>query len=289
MSGRKLSNKIKCIDCEKEKAEGQFYLSNNDFYKNYNYRFTVCKVCLKKKINVGNIESIKEILMQLNRPFIENVWFESKDESEKTGKELFGIYYKNIVLNYKNHAYKESNNFNNNQQNSNDRESFCVTNEIKRRWGNNYNNNEYASLEEFYQNMKTMNKIETPQEEVYLKKLAIISVKMDTEMENGNYGQVKQLGDLFSKYMADSKFRAMDKSDIDKTGGLRTFGAIYSEVEKDGHIPPWEEYRKIKNLKQDIVDLTIMHIENFTLRLNKIDRMVEPPLDTPKIIDVDGE
>ena len=108
-------------------------------------------------------------------------------------------------------------------------------------------------------------------------------MKMDIELEDGNYGQAKSLGDLFSKYMADSQFRAMDKTDADKTGGLRNFGMIYAEVESEGFIPPWETYRKIKGIKQDIVDKTIMHIENFTLKLNKIESMSTPPTDTPKL------
>lgn len=289
------NSKIVCTGtCKKEKPDTQYYLSNNPLYKNSNYKFPVCKVCLKEKINVENIDTVKDILMQLNRPFIESVWQSSIDESKKTNRDLFGLYYKNIALNYKNHGYKESLVLN---QTKNsvliDEEfnistpDFKVTSEMIIRWGQNYSPNEYLALEDFYHNMKRMNKIETPQEEVYLKKLASISVKMDRELEAGNYGQVKQLGDLFSKYMGDSKFRAMDKSEIDKTGGMRNFGTIFAEVEKEDHIPPWEEYRVIKNLKQDIVDLTIMHIENFTLRLNKIDRMVEPPSDTPKINEVD--
>jgi hypothetical protein len=83
--------------------------------------------------------------------------------------------------------------------------------------------------------------------------------------------------------MADSKFRAMDQTDASKTGGLRTFSQIYAEVEKDEFIPPWEEYRKVKGLEQDIVDKTIMHILNYTLKLNKAPQLIEPPEDTPKI------
>jgi hypothetical protein len=75
----------------------------------------------------------------------------------------------------------------------------------------------------------------------------------------------------------------MDKTDADKTGGIRSFSTIYAEVEKDGFIPPWEFYRKIKGIKQDIVDKTIMHIENFTLKLNKIEQMTTPPIDTPEL------
>ena len=151
------------------------------------------------------------------------------------------------------------------------------------KWGNKYEQNDYYELEQFYNDMQRTNSIETTQDMIYLKKLAIISLKMDRELEEGNYDEAKKLGDLFSKYMADSKFRAMDKTDADKTGGVRTFSAIYSEVEKDGFIPPWEYYRKIKGISQDIVDKTIMHIENFTLKLNKSEKMISPPIDTPKL------
>lgn len=40
---------------------------------------------------------------------------------------------------------------------------------------------------------------------------------------------------------------------------------------------------KIKGLTQDLVDKCIMHIENFTLRLNRAEKMTIPPSDTPKI------
>ena len=43
------------------------------------------------------------------------------------------------------------------------------------------------------------------------------------------------------------------------------------------------QLRKIKGVSQDIVDKVIMHMENFILRLNKVEKMTEPPSDTPKI------
>jgi hypothetical protein len=168
---------------------------------------------------------------------------------------------------------------------------FDITNEMIIIWGKNHSEEEFMKLEDFYHKMKSANKIETPQDESYLRKLAVISMKLDEELEKGNYGQAKSLGDLFSKYMADSQFRAMDKTDADKTGGIRSFGMIYAEVEKDDFIPPWEYYRKLKGITQDTVDKTIMHIENFTLKLNKTESMTTPPLDTPllELDEVDDE
>jgi hypothetical protein len=284
--------KKKCISCEKEKASNsQFYLSNNEFHK-VDKRFPVCKVCISEKIDYDNIQTIYDILSQMNRPFLRETWRQSVDEAVRTSKNLFGIYYKNIILNKKELTWKNSimpdqeNNVlinSTNQQPDIPKLAFKVTEEMILRWGQNHDLDSYVKLEEFYREMKKSNKIETHQEETYLRKLAHISLKMDKELEAGNSQQVKQLGDLFSKFMADSAFRASDKTDADKTGGIRNFSTIFSEVEKDDHIPPWEYYRKLKNVNQDIVDKTIMHIENFTLRLNKIERMIEPPDDTPDL------
>jgi hypothetical protein len=168
-------------------------------------------------------------------------------------------------------------------------DNINIDEEVILRWGTNHEKEDYIKLENFYKEMKDKNCIETPQDEDYLKKLSMISLKMDKELEAGHYDEVKKLGDLYSKYMADSKFRQMDKTEADKTGGIRNFSTIYKEVESDGFIPPWEYYRKLKGISQDIVDRTIMHIENFTLRLNKVSIMTEPPADTPKLIPEDYE
>lgn len=296
MNKGELTTKKTCIACKKDKPiKAQFYLSNNEFHK-ADKRFPVCKVCISEQIDYDNMQSIYDILSQMNRPFLKETWRQSSEETSRTGKNLFGVYYKNLVLNKKDLTYKNSifdteksasgNHTTQNlidQQNSIPKFVFKVTEEMILRWGQYPDVDSYIKLEEFYHQMKRSNKIETHQEETYLKKLAAISLKMDKELEAGNSQQVKQLGDLFSKFMADSKFRASDKTDADKTGGIRNFSTIYSETEKDGHIPPWEYYRKIKNIDQDIVDRTIMHIENFTLRLNKIERMIEPPDDTPQL------
>lgn len=282
-----------CTSCNRELVvKDNFYNSNNPIGDG---KSPMCKKCIKDSIDYNNIKTIQDVLRGMDTPFLIDLW----ERCYGKRGDQFGNYLRNLNLlpNIKDLTWEDS------QLEHKDNIaketvpppsipsiSFKVTSDMIMRWGQNHQFDDYIKLEEFYHSMKDMNKIETPQDETYLKKLAVISLKMDQELEAGNYGQVKQLGDLFSKYMADSKFRAMDKTEADKTGGIRTFGSIYAEVEKDGHIPPWEHYRKIKGITQDIVDQTIMHIENFTLRLNKIERMIEPPIDTPQInLDVNSE
>lgn len=282
--------------CGIDKKMIHYYASSSVFHAGTG-KIPYCKSCLKDmvvdengKVNIGKF---KEVLKEIDKPYLHDViqsaYRESLELKDGEG-DIVGIYFKNInsLPQYRSLTWCDSvlkadyddeilieTSFKN---------DFAVTSEMVNRWGK-YKPEEYHNLEKFYWEMKDRNKIETPQEETYLKKLALISLKMDQELAAGNYPQARDLGNLFSKYMADSQFRAMDKTEADKTGGLRTFSQIYAEVEKDDFIPPWEYYMKIKGLKQDIVDKTIMYIANFILRLNKIEQMTEPPADTPKVVD----
>lgn len=282
-----------CDNCERELNLINFYNTNSVL--STDGKTNICKKCMKSMIDYNNMETIYKILQSLDIPFIYSYWRSAK---EKSPEDPWNVYIRiaNSKMNeFKRGTWKDSRfepeSVNKVKANMDDlvdpHSNFKPTSDVIDRWGN-YSNEEYFKLEQFYWDMKEKNKIETPQEETYLKKLALISMKMDIELEEGHYDEAKKLGDLFSKYMADSQFRTIDKSGADKTGGLRNFGQIYTEVEKDDFIPPWEYYKEIKGLDQDIVDKTIMHIENFTLKLNKIETMASPPSDTPKVNEGDS-
>lgn len=288
--------KLKCIRCDKEKnKESGFYNTRSNLYKNIG-KVPICKECLRSMVNYSDMNTVYNVLQQIDVKFDTVYW----EKAEKSKNDTFARYMTmaNSLpqfegTNYKHSAFKQNKNgVSNEYLNIIENElideiddSFKISADIIKKWGRNFDNEDYFKLEDFYNKMMISNKIESPQDETYLKKLSVISLKMDKELENGNYSQVKQLGDLFSKYMADSKFRAMDQTDASKTGGLRTFSQIYTEVEKDEYIPPWEEFRQIKGLKQDIVDKSIMYILNYTLKLNKVSQLTSPPSDTPKLED----
>jgi hypothetical protein len=276
---------LTCTMCGQTQKPSMHYQSFNPIHATGYLPY--CKKCLRDMCidNLGNIglDNFKTMLKLIDRPFIYSVFKSSCEDKNDT----IGTYMKNIALNYKKNGWEDSifePQFNKKvdfvESNQID---FDVTNEMIIRWGNKHEKEDYIQLEQFYNQMKRDNKIETAQDEAYLKKLAVISLKLDKALENDDYDEANKLGNLFSKYMGDSQFRAMDKSDASKTGGLRTFSQVYGEIEKDGFIPPWEEYRNLKGLNQDLVDKTIMYILNYTLKLNKISQMIEPPSDTPKV------
>lgn len=291
------NEKMKCMKCSSDKnKQSGFYNSRSDMYKSLG-KVPICKTCLKSMIEYDDMDTVYSVLQQIDVKFDHVYWdkaLESKNETFAKYMTMVNSLRQFEGTGYKNSIFKQSVGTDDSKDKSNyyeddidDDDSFKVSVDIIKKWGRNFQNEDYFKLEDFYNKMMISNKIESPQDETYLKKLSVISLKMDKELEEGNYSQVKQLGDLFSKYMADSKFRAMDQTDASKTGGLRTFSQIYAEVEKDGYIPPWEEYRKVKGLKQDLIDKTIMYILNYTLKLNKVSQLTSPPSDTPKINEED--
>ena len=286
----KLNRQQTCVCCGKTKVTSSpigFYSIKNKYFSE---DFGLCKVCIKQHIIYEEMDTIYDMLAFLDLAFLKDVWRRAVASDANT----FGKYITMIASlpQYKGKTWKDSDDLN--EKESGEEaiidvlEGFKVTQEMADRWGVK-KKEEYFSLENFYHQMRDANNIETPQDEFYLKKLAMISFSLDEALTEGNQAQVKAMGDLFSKFMADSQFRAIDKTDSDKNGGIRNFSTIFAEVEKDGHIPPWEKYRKIKGLSQDIVDKTILYILNFTLRLNKAGTMVDPPDDTPELNLLEGD
>ena len=282
----KVAEKKTCLACDTEKRKIDFYASYNKLHADG--RIPYCKTCLMSMVDVNNLNSVKDILRKIDKPFIYSLW-----ESSLGNDNVFGIYMKNVQMpQYRNLTWKDSSPdapVGHVHVDEEEKEMpkittrFKVTPEMVSRWGSTHSKEDIMQLEKFYHDMLDANRIDTPQEINYLKKLAVISLKMDKELEQSNYEQAKKLGDLFSKYMADSQFRAMDKTDATKTGGLRTFSQAYGEIEKDSYIPPWEYYRKLKGVSQDMVDRTIMYILNYTHKLNQVSQLSTPPVDTPKL------
>jgi hypothetical protein len=77
-------------------------------------KYPICKQCIKKDLKLSDplsqeaINSVKNVLLEMNRPFLYSQFVSSVEESARTGRELFGMYYKNIILNFKSYGWKDS-------------------------------------------------------------------------------------------------------------------------------------------------------------------------------------
>jgi hypothetical protein len=107
-----LNDKKECLKCKKSKRITEFYLSNSPNHSDKKY--PVCKTCLKESLHLDNpmsqesINSLKDVLLEMNRPFIYSLYESSVEESARKNRELFGIYLKNIMLNFKDYTWKDS-------------------------------------------------------------------------------------------------------------------------------------------------------------------------------------
>lgn len=71
-------------------------------------RYPICKKCLFETLDMDNTEQIQDTLLEMNKPFIYSQWMSSLDEGKQTNKNPFGLYIKNLFLNYKNSTWKDS-------------------------------------------------------------------------------------------------------------------------------------------------------------------------------------
>lgn len=101
-----------CLKCLKNKKLNDFYMSNSPNHADSKY--PVCKQCIKKDLKLSDplsqeaIDSVKNVLLEMNRPFLYTQYVSSVEESARTNRELFGMYYKNIIFNFKSYGWKDS-------------------------------------------------------------------------------------------------------------------------------------------------------------------------------------
>jgi hypothetical protein len=110
---KKDDTKKECLKCTKIKRfKEDFYLSNSPNHADGKY--PLCKDCIRASLKLGEplsqegIDSIKNVLLEMNRPFIFSLYQSSVEESSRKGRELFGIYLKNIILNHKEWTWLDS-------------------------------------------------------------------------------------------------------------------------------------------------------------------------------------
>jgi hypothetical protein len=111
-TGRKIDKSIDeryktCSSCGKNKIrETYFYQSNSNF--DADGKVKVCKQCVRANVDSNNIDSVKNMLLQLNRPFISSFWNTSVEEGKLKGKDPFGLYLKTVYMNHKDLTWLES-------------------------------------------------------------------------------------------------------------------------------------------------------------------------------------
>ncbi|ARF70763.1 hypothetical protein B7C51_25160 (plasmid) [Paenibacillus larvae subsp. pulvifaciens] len=278
-----------CINCKKEKvAKLNYYESNSKMF--LDGKVPICKLCIKKLVDENDIKSVQNMLRQIDKPFIEQVWI----NATKSKNETFGMYLRQInsLPQYRYLTYDDSDggdNINNLSNNSLDIYQVYNSNEdvyekpdknIVKKWGTGYSNKEYYDLEQVWNDMITSNDISTPQHRNQLELYCKLKVLVNRALENNDTKTFATLNKEFSEIQKNSGFRGIDRKSSSESAGIRNFSTIYSEVEKDGFIKP-----PSLDVPQDVVDETILFMQNYTRNLLDLGKLSRPDGNTPKVDD----
>ena len=275
-----------CIGCKKNKPiVVNFYASDSPMF--HDGRVPLCKKCIQDQIDVTDVNSVKKILRQIDKPFIASEW----QKCLKSGKEPFGWYLRQIssLHQYKGMGYEDSvdgqvDSFSYKIQNdielSEDEIYEKPSLEIIRKWGTNYSNKEYYELENMWKEMTSANDISTPQHRKQLMYYCKVAILLDRAIDSSEEGKIEKLNKQFLEIKKNSGFRPIDRKNGSESTGIRSFGVIFEEVERDGFIEPWKV-----EITQDIVDKTILYMQNYTRRLLNMDTLYEVDDDVPQVGD----
>lgn len=296
---KSVPEKKTCLICLREvNTKNNFYTSNSTMFQDG--RVPICKKCIKEQIDEDDIDSVKRILRQIDKPFIRDRW----ENAVRSEKETFGWYMREINSLLPDSTYDDSVdkldiNIGSNSKNVTSKQkkvihsdvdmeiediseldteegSIKLDQSIKHKFGIGYTNREYLDMEKFYRDMMSSHEIVTPQHKKLLVRLCQLNIKIDNNIDDPA---------VFEKYMKQydailktAGFRPADRVSGSESTGIRSFSQVYEEIEKDGFIVPTPISER-----QDIVDRTIQYINNYTLKLLNMESLTEPPEDTPKV------
>jgi hypothetical protein len=278
-----------CVSCETPKVLNSFYSTSSKMFSDG--KVPICKPCILEQIDESDLNSVKRILRQIDKPFIHMVW-ESASRSEK---DTFGSYMKmiNSLPQYKNMTYDDS--IERTETNDvEDEDDFTemstedgvitVTSDIKMKFGSGYKNEEYLKMEKFYKDMMASHEIHSPQHKEMLVEICKVNIEKDRALKDRNVGDYKKLSDAFKVLIADAGFRPADRVSGSEATGIRTFSQIFEEIEKDGFIEPVP-----LDIHEDVLDRTIMYLSNYTRRLLNMDVLTTPQDDIDELVHLKGE
>lgn len=299
---KKQADRKMCISegCKNPKVLTSFYSTNSPMFPDG--KVPLCKKCIQEQIEEDDINSVKRILRQIDKPYIHNLWNDCVEDERET----FGWYMRmiNSLPQYKKMTYEDSvseDEYNDSQARKSkgnsksrskvnndvedieeivdeDGETIEISNNIRAKYGSGYTNREYLQMEKFYLDMDRSYDISTPNHKELLIEMAQLNIDKKRLRASGDYGDYKRVADAYKDLMKDAGFRPADRVAGNESSGIRSFSQVYDEIEKEGFIPPYPIQEN-----PDIVDRTILYMENNFRSLMNVDRLTNVPEDAPKL------
>lgn len=250
-----------------------------DYYKSYSpldkidERLRVCKECLKDNTDNSNINSVKNTLRQVDKPFNIYLW-----ESALTKPNVIGEYFKLInAKDYRHDTWEhsvfekeetiEENKLTkiNEQHEILSYQEFTLTKEIISKWGSGYSTEEYQCFENKYDKLIRNYGEKTALHTEGLLTYIRFRVKEEMATARGDVKEAKEWGQLASKQAIDAKINVSQLSKSDISGGVDVLSQLFEAVETELGIIPL--LPKVLEQPYDDADMVIWAIINYYRRL----------------------
>ena len=261
-----------CNDCEKDRAESLFFKVDSPLFPDG--RIDTCRDCIRKSIDVDNVEQVIGFLRQIDKPFLQDEWdkaLQNRDKKHPIGGYLGKI---NSLTQYKGKGFNNSDGVDGvgkvdlssvnapDSIETIDGKTVEYSDDLVTKWGIGYSKLEYLQMEKFYRDMKSTHEIQTPTHIDMLTQLSHLSVDRNRLRRERDWNNYNKISKTYEDMMKSAGFRPVDRQGIDDATGLRSFSQIFEEVEKKGfRKPPPPEF------DEDIVDAMITALANYYHRL----------------------
>lgn len=134
--------------------------------------------------------------------------------------------------------------------------------QLSLKWGNLYRTEQQVRMEKFYTDMVDSFDVQGAAREDQVKKLAVLSVKMDETLEQGDVDGFKKLSSVYDQMSKAGKFTEAQNKD-GNSGFVNSVGELVALCEKqEGFIPKFST-----DTPQDKVDKTIQDMQSYTYSL----------------------
>lgn len=269
-------------DCKKDRSLSEFYTSNSVMFDGH---VPICKKCIKKMINENDMSSVKVTLQRIDKPFVAKVWKSAEDGDGDTVGNYFRMI--NSLHQYKEWNWSDSDfdgenetqiykqkfdNLENVEELETENGTIYLNKEIAMKYGSGFTNREYLTMEKFFREMENTHDISQPQTKKQLVYLCKLQVQMDRALEENDDGAFKNYNDRYEKILQSSGFRPIDKKDSIEKTGMRSFSAIFEEVERRGHVQP-----KPIEERMDLLDVAMREFINYDRVIDGNPRLDKAP------------
>lgn len=242
-----------CTCCGKSKSLSEFYMSYSPFHK-HTGRLPICKKCLFDYID-DDIDKLIDALRRIDRPFKQDLFNSSLEESEKTGTNVISLYFKNLGLSQNRELTWKDSQFEGYSDPSlavyDDDEEELTESDLVKIWGK-QSPEDYAYLENFYREYARYYSTDTPSQVNLYRNIAKVHLQAEKQLAQGRIKEFKDLMELSSKLHNDAGIKPIQSSAMDDAKGVSTYGLWIKEIEENEPCeffekkPVYEDFDKFK-------------------------------------------